>query len=98
MGKSNLIENMWRPAQLVIASVCCAISFPVIGFKEGRNQSWLPSLPDQTKLDAERMKPGANWFHLQKDLLVNSVREDAEWWAKFLSFVAWSLISNYIWV
>lgn len=74
---------MIRALHLVIAVVCCAIAFPVIGFKEKRNGSWLPNPPDQAKLDAET----GTWFHLKKDLLVNSVREDAEWWAKFLSFV-----------
>lgn len=80
---------IWRPLDLLIAAACCAISFPVIGLKdnpERREHGWLPIPPDQRKLDAERMKPGSNWFHLKKDLLVNSVRADPEWWGKFLPF------------
>lgn len=77
---------MIRALHLVIAVVCCAISFPVIGFKDNpdrKEHGWLPIPPDQAKLDAET----GTWFHLKKDLLVNSVRKDAEWWGKFLSFV-----------
>lgn len=74
---------MWRPFELVIASICCAIAFPVIGFKEQRNHSWLPRPPNQAKLDAE---PGT-WFHRKKDLLVDSVDTDPEWWGKGFCFL-----------
>lgn len=87
---------MWRPFDLLVASACCAIAFPVIGFKPERQRSWLPKPADPAKLAAERLKPGANWFHLQKDLFVNSVRADAEWWGKFGSFCLWSSILNCI--
>jgi len=83
---------MWRPFELVIASICCAIAFPVIGFKEQRNHSWLPRPPNQAKLDAE---PGT-WFHRKKDLLVDSVDTDPEWWGKFFSWVCVSLSSAVI--
>lgn len=83
---------MWRPLELVIALVCCAIAFPVIGFKENRNGSWLPRPPNQAKLDAEQ----GTWFHRKKDLLVDSVDTDPEWWGKFFSWVCVSLSSAVI--
>ena len=87
----RLGEMVWRPLELVIASICCAISFPVIGFKEERNKSWLPRPPDQAKLDAEE----GSWFHRKKDLLVNSVRADSEWWGKFFCAFSASLILSH---
>lgn len=53
---------------------------------------WLPIPPDQGKLELEIANPENSWFHLKKDLFVNSVREDAEWWGKFLPFCIVSLI------
>ena len=86
--QQRLGKMMWRPAELIIASACCAISFPVIGFKEERHRSWLPRLPDQAKLNAEE----GTWFHLKKNLLVDTVRADCEWWTKFICFMAYSTI------
>lgn len=83
---------MRRGLELIIAVVCCAISFPVIGLKnnpERKEHGWLPIPPDQAKLDAEK----GSWFHRKKDLLVNSVRADPEWWGKFFSWVCVSLSS-----
>ncbi len=75
---------MERVFDLVIAWLCAAVSWPVIGFKDTeKRDGWLPAPPDQAKLDAET----GSWFHLKKDLWVNSVRADAEWWGKFLAMV-----------
>jgi len=86
---------MKRTFELIAAVACCAISWPVIGFKdnEWRKQlGWRPIPPSEAKLDIERNKPDVTWFHLKKDLLVEYVRSDAEWWAKFFSHVtAWLL-------
>lgn len=82
---------MQRLFNLVVACICCAISFPRIGFKPQRRAlglRWLPIPPNQAELDAET----GSWFHLKKDLWVNSVHADPEWWGKFLSFVIIILI------
>lgn len=77
---------MNRALELIVAGVCAAISFPRIGFKPQRRAlglRWFPIPPDQAELDAEQ----GSWFHLKKDLWVNSVRADAEWWGKLLAHV-----------
>ena len=86
-----MTPGLQRLCNLIIGCVCCAISFPRIGFKPQRlalGLRWLPIPPNQAELDAET----GSWFHLKKDLWVNSVRADSEWWGKFLSFVICSLV------
>lgn len=82
-------DVMARALALVVAGICAAIAWPVIGFKDERRETgWLPRPPDQAKLDAEK----GSWFHRKKNLWVDSVRRDAEWWGKFLAFVILLLI------
>lgn len=72
--------------EIAVGALCCAIAFPVIGFKDVRKGSWLP-LPltdaQQAAIDNEK----GTWFHRKKNLWVDRVRADSEWYGKFMPHV-----------
>ena len=62
---------------IITGAVCCAIAFPVIGFKTVRKGSWLPlplTAAQQAAIDNEQ----GTWFHRKKNLWVDRVRADSE--------------------
>ena len=75
--------------RILLGLICCAIAFPVIGFKPVRKGSWLPqplTAEQQAAIDNEE----GTWFHRSKNEWVDRVRADAEWYGKFLAHVcAW---------
>lgn len=80
---------MRKLTNIFVAALCCAIAFPVIGFKTERKRSWLPkslTMEQQAKIDNE----DGPWFHRRKNEWVDRVRADSEWYGKFMAHVcAW---------
>lgn len=67
---------------LPIAFAVSGLSFPLMLFER-----WKPNLPPEEQITKE-----GSWFHRFKDRTTETIREDAQWWSKFLCFVILLLV------
>lgn len=69
------------------------VSFMWLGLHKGM---WLPNTPPVEDLTRgmPSLRNPANWTHWMVNAAVETVREDAQWWTKFL---VWVLLVREVW-
>jgi hypothetical protein len=68
-----------------LLSLPAAMFCSAVGFTVQWREQWLPARPDPAALVPEH---SGSWFHYLKNITTEWVRADAEWWSKFLCFIA----------